>query len=195
MDLKSVEYKQIPVPGGFRTAEYRKHVPSGTVPAIRIGDFVLHDSGAIMEYLEECFPDPPMLPSDLQDRAKLRALANFHDTKLEATIRTCFPLFSQQVESRAEAVSVFDDAMADTMDRLESLIDPQPFLGGAAISLADCGYPTTIRMGERMMAALGVSMILGDKTKAWLAALEANAVVGKYVKEYLRTLDEWIEEK
>lgn len=195
MALKGLEYEQVRAPGGFRTAEYRRHVPAGTIPAIRIGDFVLHDSGAILEYLEECYPNPPMLPSDLRERARLRALANFHDTMLEPTIRTCFPLFGTSAESRREAISTFSNSMVDVLARLDSLVDPQPFLGGASISLADCGYPTTLRMGERMMAALETPLSMSDKINTWLVALEANEVVSRHVKEYLITLDQWIEEK
>ena len=195
MALKDLEYEQVRAPGGFRSEEYRTHVPAGTIPAIRIGDFVLHDSGAILEYLEECYPDPPMLPSDLQERARLRALANFHDTKLEPTIRTCFPLFAETGESRRQALSAFSGSMADVMARLDSLVDPKPFLGGASISLADCGYPASLRMAERMMAALKAPLLMSDKINAWLAALEANEIVNRHVNEYLITLDQWIEEK
>lgn len=193
--LKGLEYEQILPPGGFRSAEYRRHVPAGTIPAIRIGDFVLHDSGAILEYFEECYPDPPLLPSAPRERAKLRALANFHDTKLEATIRTCFPLFSVSTESRRAELSVFSEAMADAMARLDAMVDPQPFLGGTSISLADCGYPTTLRMGERMMAALDAPMSMSAKINRWLVALEANEIVNRHVREYLVTLDQWIEEE
>lgn len=45
---------------------------TGTAPVLQHGDFWLAESLAIVEYLEETFPDPPMLPTDVRDRARAR---------------------------------------------------------------------------------------------------------------------------
>jgi maleylacetoacetate isomerase len=50
--------------------------PQGLLPALEIDDgTVLFQSMAIIEYLDEAFPDPPLLPIDLAGRAKVRGLA------------------------------------------------------------------------------------------------------------------------
>ena len=49
--------------------------PQGLVPALVDGDFVLPQSVAIIEWLEERYPTPALLPSDVNDRARVRALA------------------------------------------------------------------------------------------------------------------------
>jgi maleylacetoacetate isomerase len=56
-------------------AEYRHHNPLGLVPTLIDGDRSFTQSLAIIEYLDECHPDPPLLPDDKQDRAYVRALA------------------------------------------------------------------------------------------------------------------------
>ncbi|MEK0417181.1 MAG: putative maleylacetoacetate isomerase MaiA, partial [Pseudomonadota bacterium] len=45
------------------------------VPLLRDGDRVVTQSLAIMEYLEETHPSPPLLPADPLERARVRALA------------------------------------------------------------------------------------------------------------------------
>ena len=58
---------------------YRAVNPQGLVPALVLGagadHTVLIQSPAIIEWLEECFPQPPLLPSDPLARARVRALA------------------------------------------------------------------------------------------------------------------------
>jgi maleylpyruvate isomerase len=55
--------------------EYRRICPDGIVPSLVDGDVVLQQSLAIIEYLEETHPNPPLLPSTAADRAYVRAVA------------------------------------------------------------------------------------------------------------------------
>ncbi len=56
-------------------AAFKALNPQGLVPALVDGEQILTQSPAILEWLEERYPTPPLLPADLQDRAKVRALA------------------------------------------------------------------------------------------------------------------------
>ena len=47
---------------------------TGKVPALVHGDFALAESSAIIEYLEDVFPSPPVLPADAKQRARARQL-------------------------------------------------------------------------------------------------------------------------
>ncbi|MGA0541264.1 maleylacetoacetate isomerase [Neotabrizicola sp. VNH66] len=49
--------------------------PQGVVPALEMDGLILTQSVPIIEYLEERFPDPPLLPADLPGRARVRGLA------------------------------------------------------------------------------------------------------------------------
>lgn len=61
--------------GEQNTGEYREINPEGRVPALVVDGEVLTQSLAIIEYLEEIRPEPPLLPKDLFERARVRALA------------------------------------------------------------------------------------------------------------------------
>lgn len=79
LNLKQLDYEQSAVHlvrdgGQQNTAEYRRLNPLGLVPALQHGDRVLVQSTAICEYLEEVFPQRPLLPTDAAGRARVRAI-------------------------------------------------------------------------------------------------------------------------
>ncbi|WP_417438324.1 maleylacetoacetate isomerase [Idiomarina sp.] len=80
LNLKGLAYEYEPVhlvkDGGQQHSEaYRKLNPARLVPTFIDGEVRLNQSLAIIEYLEECYPDTPLLPSAPTDKAKARALA------------------------------------------------------------------------------------------------------------------------
>lgn len=62
--------------GEQREAGYRRLNALGRVPVLVDGDGVYSQSLAILEYLEERFPEPPLLPPGAAERARVRALAD-----------------------------------------------------------------------------------------------------------------------
>ncbi len=70
------DYRAVNLPSGEHTAEsYAAVSASRLVPLLRDGDRVLTQSLAIIEYLDETHPQPPLLPADPAGRARVRALA------------------------------------------------------------------------------------------------------------------------
>lgn len=61
--------------GAQREEAYRALNPQGLVPALEADGAVLTQSPAILEWLEERYPEPPLLPVDAADRATVRAMA------------------------------------------------------------------------------------------------------------------------
>ena len=75
---KGVAHRLVPVHlrrGDQLGADYRAVNPAGLVPALDIGGRVLTQSLAILDYLDETAPEPPLLPADPLPRAEARALA------------------------------------------------------------------------------------------------------------------------
>jgi maleylacetoacetate isomerase len=80
LNLKGVSYEAVPVHllrdgGEQRTENYKRLNPQGLVPTLEHDGAVFQQSLAIVEYLEERFPQPPLLPSDPIGRAHVRAMA------------------------------------------------------------------------------------------------------------------------
>jgi len=79
LNLKGIVYKKQSVnllKGEQRHLKYLRVNPQGLVPTLVIGDTVLAQSLAILEFLEETYPEPPLLPKTPEERVRVRAMAN-----------------------------------------------------------------------------------------------------------------------
>ena len=78
LNLLGVDYRTVPInllEGAHRTPDYLALNPQGLVPTLVINGITLTQSLAIIEYLAETRPECGLLPSDIADRQKVRALA------------------------------------------------------------------------------------------------------------------------
>lgn len=80
LNLKGLAWEAVPVHlvkdgGQHRKPDYLTLNPAGLVPALEDDGQVLTQSLAIIEYLDETHPEPPLLPADALGRARVRALA------------------------------------------------------------------------------------------------------------------------
>jgi maleylacetoacetate isomerase len=78
LNLKGIayDYNAVDLAGGEQRGDaYRGVNRQGLVPALDVGDRVLTQSLAILEWLDETHPEPPLLPADPFDRATVRAMA------------------------------------------------------------------------------------------------------------------------
>jgi len=75
--LKGVDVDQIPIElreGDQHSAAYRTVNPAGLVPSLDLEPGLVRQSMAILEYLDEVYPNPRLLPNDALARAEVRAL-------------------------------------------------------------------------------------------------------------------------
>lgn len=81
LNLKGLEYELIPVHlvrngGEHHAAEFMELNPQGLVPVLTDGGRVYRQSMAILEYLDEAYPDFPLLPAEIRARGRVRSLAH-----------------------------------------------------------------------------------------------------------------------
>jgi maleylacetoacetate isomerase len=84
LNLKGIEYEQATIPlvgpggspGEQHSDAYRAINPQGRVPFLEDGDVAIGQSMAILEYLEETYPEVPLLPADSVARARVRSFCN-----------------------------------------------------------------------------------------------------------------------
>lgn len=78
LNLKGLDYEQTPIDlraGEQHGPAFKAHNPQGLVPALIADGLTLTQSPAIIEWLEETYPEPALLPADRAGRARVRALA------------------------------------------------------------------------------------------------------------------------
>ncbi|MFN3146293.1 MAG: glutathione S-transferase family protein [Paracoccaceae bacterium] len=184
---KGLDWRELPPPGGYGSAEYRRLVPSGNLPALLHDGLLLADSEAIAEYLNERFPDPPLMPAGLPERARMRERGRFHDTRLEPELRRLFPHIAPAARD-AGVVAAQAGALQARLDQLGHLLerDDLPF------GLGDCGLPVTLAWLDALGPVLGLSLALPAPVQAWRARVEAEPPVAAELAGYRPVLDAWL---
>jgi len=142
LNLKGVAYDSVSInllTGEQREEGYRAINPQGRVPSLDIGVATLIQSPAILEYLDECYPEPPLLPVGAVNRAKVRAVAgligcDIHPLNNSGTIAY---LKKRLGHDQATADEWYAHWVREGFDAIERLIEPGPYAFGSRITLAD----------------------------------------------------------
>lgn len=143
LNLKELNYTIVPVDllkGEENAPDYVALNPSHSVPTLVFDDStVLTQSMAILDWLDEAYPIPPLLPKGAIDRAKIRAAALTIATDIHPVnnLRVIAKLKSMG-HSQDEAVAWMNDWMTRGFEAFEQLIRPDtPFCFGDTPNLAD----------------------------------------------------------
>jgi maleylacetoacetate isomerase len=145
LNLKGLAYDTVPVhlikDGGHnKRPEYRAVNPQMRVPTLVApsGD-VLIQSLAIIEYLDEIKPDPPLLPKDPIARARARALADLvacdiHPLNNVGALR----YLKRDLHQQQSAIDAwYHHWVIEGFEALEELVRPAPYACGSEITIAD----------------------------------------------------------
>jgi len=162
LNLKGLKSEMISVhlqkEGGLnRKPDYRAINPHMRVPALQIDSGeVLTQSLAIIEYLDEVKPEPPLLPRDPVARAKVRALAqliacDIHPLNNVGPLRY---LKNQLGQDQPKIDAWYHHWVMDGFDALESMIQPGPYAFGSAVTLADVCLVPQVYNARRLKVPL-----------------------------------------
>ncbi len=170
------EEVEVDLPGGaHRTAEFRGRNPFGQLPVLEDGDLVLSESIAILEYLDERHPDPPLLPRDPVRRAETRQLMLWSGDYLAPAWKAWVaPRFGADVAPGDPSVARGRLDVAAHLDVLEARLARSGWLAGD-YSLADVCYAPFVTT----FPLVGLADLLDDRpaTRAWIDRLGARPAV------------------
>jgi maleylacetoacetate isomerase len=145
LNLKGLDYDIVPINlvrdgGQHKQAEYRAINPQMRVPALRLPNGeVLIQSLAIIEYLEEMTPNPPLLPADPVRRAHARAIAqivacDIHPLNNSGTLAYIRGPLAQH----DRAVDAwYAHWILTGLEAVEAMIAPDPYAFGSQVTVAD----------------------------------------------------------
>jgi maleylpyruvate isomerase len=146
LNLKGLAYEYIPVrldKGEHLSAAYGEINPMRGVPTLEVGGNRLYQSSAIIEYLEEVYPDPPLLPKDSAARARVRALAAIvgsdmhpvNNLRIRNFIRDSY---KQDADGVAAWIQLWNKAGFDAFEAmLRADMNRRGFCYGSAPTIAD----------------------------------------------------------
>lgn len=162
LNLKGLAYETVPVhlvkEGGHnRRPEFRAINPQMRVPALiaPTGD-VLIQSLAIIEYLDETHPEPPLLPKDSIARAQARALAeivacDIHPLNNIGSLR----YLKRELHQEQAAIDAWYHHWVLTgFEALEALVRPGPYACGGAVTVADLCLVPQVYNARRLKVPL-----------------------------------------
>jgi glutathione S-transferase len=150
--------------------------PRHKVPVITDGDFVLYESAAILEYLEELQPRPALFPGDARSRALVRRMVCEADQYLDAVGAKLIGnvLFTKPEEWDAARITAARDALIGELGLWEKAIRGD-YLAGPLSAADFAAYPMlaiALRC-EKKKPDLGLKAALPAKIAAWMARIEA----------------------
>jgi glutathione S-transferase len=181
-------------PGGYGSADYKRIIPLGTIPAIVDDDFKISESDVIIEYLEEKYPQPPLLHGDAAARARQRFLSRYHDLWLEPPLRALFRQISPATRDTSEVIRQID-LYQTRLEQLEQLIEPQPYMVSEQISMADIAFPATLTLAAILLPAFGRIRQPGAKLQLWCETVYRHPAVEHITGESGRAAQEWLQNK
>lgn len=161
--------------------------PRFEVPALQHDGVTLFDSTIILEYLEETFPVPALMPRAPADRARMRTIEEVCDTHWEAInwglgeIR----FFGRGGAELGPTLRAAAEAQVAHMHAwLGRLLGDQPWLTGASFGWGDLAALPYVTMSSMF----GIEPPAGSPLAAWLARGRARPSVARTVDEALATI-------
>ncbi len=162
---KGIGYEPVEIDLRDRPAWIYDKNPRGRVPVLEEDGFVLPESLAIMEYLEERWPEPALLPTDPGDRALVRVWYSRFDD-----------LSGAYYDARRGEDPDAPTRLDAEVDKLAAVLADRPYLAGVEYSLADVAYVPWIL---RIEALLNVDVRRREALAGWLARLEERPSIAQ----------------
>jgi glutathione S-transferase len=178
---KGVPFKLIEVDLYNKPANFKDISPYGKVPVLKHGDNCVGESAIINEYLEEAFPEHPLLPKSALERAQARIWINFADTRLFAT--TSKLLHSRDPQPSVEQLKELAEHLRFIEEGLQTLSKEGPYWLGSAISLVDLTYYPWFEQWTVLAHYRGFQFPHGlDRLKQWWEAVATRDSVQAIAK-------------
>lgn len=177
LEHKGISYRVDPIVPFFGNDSFSQLSPLRRIPVLIDGDMVLNDSTVICEYLDEAYPEPPLMPKSPADRARARWLEEFADSRLGDLV--IWRLFYQKVVRPRVYRQETDEALVEktvtrdlpeALDWIEGQAPAEGFLFDH-LCMADVTYACFFRNAR--IAGVPVDAERWPRTAAWLARVEA----------------------
>ncbi len=162
LNIKNVPYDEefvhLGKDGGHnRRPEYRSINPQMKLPALVLDSGeTLIQSLAIIDYLDETYPTPPLLPADAISRAKVRAIAQIVACDIHPIDNVAPLRYLKNVLGHDQAAidAWYHHSILEGFEAIEALISPAPYCFGAQVTLADLCLVPQVFNARRMKVPL-----------------------------------------
>ncbi|MEA3067582.1 MAG: glutathione S-transferase [Sphingomonadales bacterium] len=165
-------------PGEHKQPEHLERHPFGRIPAFKHDGFAIYETQAIIRYLDEVFPNPPLTPGNAQQRARMNQIIGIIEwyffPKAAAPIA-----FNRIIGPKLLGLPTDEAAIAEAMPmaricfaELDRLLGDQAYLTGDSISLADIMLASQLDL--LCDTPEGAELISGTRLEPWLNRMRAR---------------------
>jgi glutathione S-transferase len=177
--LKGIAYELDSIVPFYGNERFTALSPLRRIPVLIDGDVVLSDSSVIAEYLEDKYPDVPVLPRDPAARARARWLDEYADSRItdvmlwgifgRALVR---PAIFKEPRDMAAIAKTLTEEVPAVMDVLEQFAPADGFTMGTTPGLADLSVASQF-INFRWGARQSIDAARWPRSAAWIARVEA----------------------
>jgi len=176
---KRIDYQLQPIqPGEHKQPEYLARHPFGRIPAFEHDGFAIYETQAIIRYLDDVFPDPPLTPADPKARARMNQVIGIIEwyffPKAAAPIG-----FQRIIGPRLLGIPSDDSIVAEAMPtarlcvtELDRLLGDKRYLTGEQFTIADIMLGAQLDLFSE--CAEGRELISGTRLQPWLERMRAR---------------------
>jgi glutathione S-transferase len=189
--LKGLPCEETGAPaGGLRGKAFLALNPLGRVPVLVLDDGVaIAESETILAFLDEAYPNPPLLPSDWRARVRTRTIVRLVDNYLTPAIECLYPFRGAE---RFDP-TLLGYAMAETKTVLETFapyVDAGQFPVFSAVGLADCVLFPALYLVKLVTTQLGVEDVFvgSEALVRYFEAAKADPIFGAIYVETVADL-------
>ena len=135
---KGVPFEEDENVHGSQKPEYLAQSPMGKVPYLDVDGQLLRESAVILEYLEDAYPQKPLLPKDPLGRARVRELVTFIELHNELVVRRLYNGLFFGGSFSEETKAAVEKDIAKGVRALKAVAKFDPFIAGKDLTIADC---------------------------------------------------------
>ena len=191
LDFKSIEIDKIEA-----INNYGSFSPTATVPCLSIDGLMISDSGAILEFLEEKYPEPSLLSDHPNVNSKIRFLATLVDEKLVGSIRKLFGLV--KITSHPSDGLMIENIFKEIENHLQlinNIRKEEKYLASNEVSLADCNTPAFFSMLKEFEIHFNKEVMKPNEIRIYEENLQMHKNLYKEYKRYGFEIRTWIANK
>ena len=171
LEEKGILYKVIEENLSHFSEELLLLHPEGKVPLLIHDGQAIHESAVITEYLDEAFPQVPLMPKAAMDRARVR-LWTFWANQLLKPDLDAFKYEWKKLEPEPKAALL--ERLRKRVQELNEALKDQPFLMGQSLNLADIHVFPFYRQLQKCQPDFAQLLEPTPATEAWLARIVAR---------------------
>jgi len=158
--------------GEQKTADYKRIHPLGRVPALVDDDFIIWESGAILLYLADKFPEAGLMPRTLPSRGAVYQWLTFGETEIHGYMGPMgFQMFRRAPEKRDEQIlGRGRQRMPQVLAVLDRQLEGKDYLVGD-FSIADCACAPWLELAP----GFGIDLAPYGNVNAWMTRMQGRS--------------------